>query len=71
MFEDLGYYKEYYINNKFIGTVLSNKDREVIGYNGKVIETVLERLELQNKKVIKPNTEVVTMLYPLCGKIKK
>lgn len=70
MFEDLGYFKEYYIGNKFIGTLPSVKDREVIGYCGQTKETILERLELQNNKVIKPNTEVTTILYPLCGKLK-
>lgn len=71
MFEHLGYYKEYYIENRFIGTLPSEKDREVVGYCGMIKEIVLNRLELQNKKVIKPNTEVVTILYPLCGKLKK
>ena len=70
MFEDLGYFKEYYIGNKFVGTMPSEKDREVIGYCGQTKETILERLELQNKKVIKPNTEVTTILYPLCGRLK-
>jgi hypothetical protein len=68
MFEHLGYYKEYYVNGKFIGTVLCDKDREVMGYNGKIVEVINDRLELQNKKVIKANTEVVTQLFPLCGK---
>jgi hypothetical protein len=70
MFKDLGYYKEFYINSKFIGTLQSDKDREVIGYFGRKTETTTERIELDNKKVIKPNTEVVTMLYPLCGELK-
>ena len=69
MFEHLGYYKEYYINNKFIGTIKSIKDRDVIGYTGTKKEIILSNLILENKKVIKANTEVTTILYPLCGKL--
>lgn len=71
MFEQLGYYKEYYINNKYIGSILCEKDRDIIGYNGKVNEVTTSNITLNNKKVIKSNTEVATLLYPLCGKLLK
>lgn len=71
MFTNLGYYKEYYIDNKFIGFIKCEKDREMIGYNGRKQETVLSDIVLENKKKIKSGTIVVTFLYPLCGKSLK
>lgn len=71
MFKELGYYKEYYLNNKYIGSKKCEKDRDIIGYNGKLIEVITLDITLENKKVIKSNTEVATILYPLCGKINK
>jgi hypothetical protein len=69
-FQELGYFKEYYINNKFIGTLPCEKDREVIGYNGRQKETLQNKIVFKNKKSIKAGTEVYTFLYPLTGKIK-
>lgn len=69
IFSHLGYFKEYYIDNKFIGIIVCEKDREVIGYNGRVKETLKENVCCSNKKVIKKGSEVTTLLYPLCGKI--
>lgn len=69
MFEDLGYYKEYYVNKKFIGTLICEKDRELIGYEGRKTEITTEIITLKNKKVIKKGVEVRTILYPLCGKM--
>lgn len=69
VFEDMGYYKEYYINGKFIGFAACDKDRDTFGYYGKVLETVLQDVRLQNKKVIKARTTVETWIYPMCGKL--
>lgn len=68
MFEDLGYFREYYVNNKFIGSVKCEKDRDKIGYDGRKTEITSIRIILDNKKTIKPNTEITTYIYPLCGK---
>lgn len=68
MFENLGYFKEYYIGAKFIGSINCDKDRDVIGYYGKQTETLTEKITLDNKKVIKSGTIVSTIIYPLCGK---
>jgi len=70
MFEHLGYFKEYYIDGKFIGSINCEKDREIIGYDGRRIETTTEEIVLSNKKKIKKGTEVKTFLYPLNGRIK-
>lgn len=71
MFEDLGFFKEYYIDGKFIGTTPSEKDRETIGYLGRKTETTKEKIECSNGKKIKSGIEVTTYLYPLTGKLKK
>lgn len=71
MFEHLGYFREYYINDKFIGTLPCDKDREQIGYVGKKKEILADAVLLSNGAKIKANTEVTTMLYPLCGKSTK
>lgn len=72
MFEHLGYFKEYWIGNKPIGTLTPcEKDRDVIGYLGRCKEILKEDIVLDNKKKIKTNTEVTTILYPLQGKFKK
>jgi hypothetical protein len=66
-FEQIGYFKEYYQNGKFIGCITNvEKDREKIGYYGKKSET-LESDLIVNKKKLKKGSVVETMLYPLCG----
>jgi hypothetical protein len=69
MFNQLGYFKEYYVGRKYIGSHVSEMDRDFIGYNGQRLETLKESVLLDNKKKIKVGTEVMTIIYPLCGKI--
>jgi hypothetical protein len=71
MFEQLGYYKDYYIGNKYVGKIECEKDREDVGYTSRKIEVLQESIRLSNKKIIKAGQEVVTMLYPLSGKLIK
>jgi len=68
MFQVLGYFKEYYSNNKFLGTISTEKDREEIGYYGKKSEVLLNDIYLDNKKKIKKGTEVQTIIYPINGR---
>jgi hypothetical protein len=66
-FEQIGYFKEYYQNDKFIGCITNvEKDREKIGYYGKKSETLQSDL-IVNKKKLKKGSIVETMIYPLCG----
>jgi len=67
MFQELGYFKEYYVNNKYVGTLPCEKDREVIGYNGRQKEIITAKIVFKNNKSIKAGIEVETFLYPLCG----
>jgi len=67
-FETFGYFKEYYINNTFVGTIQCEKDRDTYGYYGKRFKILKEDILLDNKKKIKKGIEVNTMLFPLNGK---
>ena len=71
MFSFNGYFKEYYINKKFIGMVNNvEKDRETMGFFGSKEEITKSDIILSNKKVIKANTAVVTQLHFINGSKK-
>jgi hypothetical protein len=59
------YFKEYWVDGKYKGYVLSEKDREEIGYSGRADETVSAEVTLTNKKKLKPGIKAQTILYPL------
>ncbi len=69
-FETNGYFKDYYVNRKFVGSILVNeKDREVYGYTGRKEEVLTEDIVI-NKKKLKKGTTVITELGVLCGRVK-
>ena len=69
MFKQEGYFKEYWIDGKYIGTVNRvEKDRDIMGFYGRKEEITTEIIMLSNKKIIKPNTKVTTQIEILCGK---
>jgi len=70
MFNTFGFFKEYYINNKFIGTIKCEKDRDIFGFFGKKYELLNNDLKLSNNRIIKKGIKVETMLFNFCGKIK-
>jgi hypothetical protein len=71
-FEQIGFIKEYYIDNKFIGYVrIGDSQNRKIGYVGRESETIEELLILHNGKKIKPSTIVTTIIYPVNGAFKK
>jgi len=70
MFEEIGFFKDYYIERKFIGSLICEKDREVFGAYGSKKEILTEDIILRKKK-IKKGTEVTTILNKLCGKMIK
>lgn len=70
MFDTIGYFKEYYVNSKFIGTTPCELSNRVIGYEGRLNEILKEPIKL-GKKTIKKGTEVQTIVYPLNGRISK
>ncbi len=66
-FDNIGYFKEYYQDNKFVGCITNvEKDRDTIGYYGKKTE-ILESDIFVGEKKLKKGSEVQTMLYTLCG----
>lgn len=69
VFEHLGYFKEYYIGSKLIGSMRCEKDREQTGYVGRSTAVLASTITLDNGRKIKTGTEVMTMIYPLNGKI--
>jgi len=70
-FEDIGYFLEYFIDNKFIGTkLLEQPDRDEVGYYGRIDAIAETDIILQGKKVIKQGTKYYTRMYPLCGRKK-
>lgn len=69
MFKKFGYFKEYYMNNKFMGLIECDKDREKFGFFGKVEEVLKEDILLTNKRKIKKGKKVTTMLFEYCGSI--
>ena len=68
-FEQLGYFLEYMIDDKFIGTTILDKpDRKEIGYYGRIDEVAPVDIIFKNKKRIKKGQKFYTRMYPLCGK---
>ena len=68
-FKDIGYFLEFIIDTKYIGTKLIDKpDREEIGYYGRIDSVAKENIILDNKKVIKKGQKYYTRMYPLCGR---
>lgn len=70
-FEQHGYFKEYYIDGKFIGVVNDvEKDRLILGFFGQQLSITKKDILLSNKKKIKKGTIVQTQLHYLNGKMK-
>lgn len=70
IFEIFGYSKDYYIGNKYMGSITLNEpDRQVFSYGGRQVAILEEDIVFKNKKRIKKGTEVMTELIPLCGKM--
>ena len=69
-FESLGFFKEIYINRKYIGCIPCETDpTRKIGYMGRKNEVMGEDMVI-NKTKIKKGSVVETIYYPLCGRIK-
>lgn len=68
-FKNLGYFREYIKNSKLIGTdIISEPDRDQIGYYSTKKHIASENVILSNNKKIKKGQEYYTRIYPLCGK---
>lgn len=69
-FEDLGFFIEYHVNNKYVGSILViENDRDCVGYYSRKYSIADEDIKFKNNKVIKKGTQYHSYIYPLCGKI--
>lgn len=69
VFKNIGYFVEYLIDTKLIGTkIIQEADRDKIGYYSRIDSVAEEDILLDNKKKIKKGQSYYTRLYPLCGK---
>ena len=59
-----GYYKEYYVGNKYIARKQCEKDRQCVGYAGRQTHVADEDIKFKRKR-IKKGQEYSTILYPL------
>lgn len=60
------YFMEYYLDRKFIGTLMCDRINErEIGYFGKEFIDIEQDLILDNKRKIKKGNKVMTIIYPL------
>jgi hypothetical protein len=64
----IGYFEEFFINGKFIGTKICQEQNREIGYYGKEIKIANNDFVLDNKKKIKIGQEYYTRYYPLNGR---
>lgn len=64
----IGYSKDYYVDRKYIGSLVCKKDREVFGYDGRKEEILEIDIVFRNKKKIKKGTIVLTELQQLNGR---
>lgn len=71
MFEQIGFFREYHANGKFVGTINLSTYEGEIGYYSKTKGIAESNIFLQNKKVIKKGTEYYYFVYPLNGKLIK
>jgi hypothetical protein len=68
IFEEKGFFLEYMVDGKCIGTTLIDEpDREEVGYYGRIDAVATESFKV-GKKIIKKGTKYYTRMYPLCGK---
>lgn len=69
MFEHLGFFREYFVKGKFIGTIRLEDYDGKIGYYSKVTGVADSDIILEKNKKIKKDTEFYHFTYPLNGKI--
>lgn len=69
--EIIGYFKEYYCNNNFIGSVtLKENDHKGLGYDFRKFYKAEETIKIGKRKILK-GQDYFTVVFPLCGKLKE
>jgi hypothetical protein len=64
----IGYFEEFMIDGKFIGTKVCQEQEREIGYYGKEIHIANTDIILDNKKKIKKGQQYYTRYYHLNGR---
>jgi len=65
----LGFFEEYFVNSKYIGTKNCEfQNNRIIGWSGKIKKVADTVIILDNGKKIKPGVNYNTRYYPLNGK---
>ena len=68
-FEIIGYFKEWFLNGKFIGTTLMTEpEQDVFGYYSQKQETINEDTITSEGKLLKSGLQYKTYQHVLCGK---
>lgn len=70
MFETIGYFEEFFVNGKYVGTKKTNKQKRDFGYQGRKVSIATETIILDNKRKIVAGQEYITSYYPLNGRVK-
>lgn len=65
----IGYSKDYYVDKKYVGSLVCEKDRDTFGYYGRKEEILQKDIVFKNNKKIKKGTIVLTELQQLNGRI--
>lgn len=66
--ETIGYFEEFFVNQKFIGTKPTEKQDREMGYYGSQTKIAETEIVLDNKKKVKKGQEYYTRYYPLNGR---
>jgi hypothetical protein len=68
-FQDLGFFLEYHVDNKFIGIIsIIENPRDCVGYYSRKEEIANEDINFKNGKKITKGTKLTSYVYPMCGK---
>ena len=72
LFEILGFFKNYWVNGRLMGSIrLDKPDRKVMGWGGKKTEVLKEDVYLTDtKKTVRKGTTAITECNALYGKSK-
>lgn len=69
-FETIGYFKEYYTKDAFVGSVnIKENDQDGFGYKFREFDVAEQDFKVGKRKILK-GQEYFTIVMPLCGKKK-
>lgn len=69
MFAVVGYFEEFFVKGKYVGTKKCNEQDRAFGYKGRKAMKATEAILLDNKKRIVAGEEYVSQYYPINGRM--